>query len=254
MRCLVRQFGIGRDARPRQGLPWFDWAGVCAPVSRRRTCLPNRTVHGLGVEGELMTARADTEDSFNVSHVQAAEADRAISTMVLAFAGDPHFRWLYPDAQQYLEHFPAVLRSFAGVAFGGDAVWKVAGMAAVAVWLPPGVVPDTDTTLAVFESSVPAEKLTDLMAVFEQMDGAHPQSPHWYLAWIGSDPSCQGHGLGSELLRRCLDIIDTDHLPTFLDTPNPRTVPFYERHGFDVVGEWAAGDCPPVVSMLRPAA
>ncbi len=31
------------------------------------------------------------------------------------------------------------------------------------------------------------------------------------------------------------------------------SVSFYERHGFSVVGESTAGDCPPVVSMLRPA-
>ena len=146
-----------------------------------------------------------------------------------------------------------MLQSFAGAAFAGDAVWKLGGHAAIALWLRPGAAPDTEATVAVFERSVPAEKLTDLMAVFEQMDGAHPDSPHWYLAWIGLDPARQGQGLGSELLRRCLDVTDRDHLPTVLDTPNPNTVPFYERHGFSVVGEWAAGDFPPVISMLRAA-
>ena len=91
------------------------------------------------------------------------------------------------------------------------------------------------------------------MAVFAQMDQAHPSTPHWYLAWIGVDPAHHGHGVGSDVMSRCLQIVDGDHLPAYLDTPNPRTVPFYERHGFAVTGEWAAGDCPPVVSMLRPA-
>lgn len=200
-----------------------------------------------------MTARAQSGSPVSFSHVQATEADRAISTLVLAFAADPHFRWLYPDAQQYLNHFPDVLRSFAGVAFAGDTIWKFEDMRAVALWLAPRVTPDTAATIAVLEASVPTEKLADLMVVFEQMDNAHPQSPHWYLAWIGIDPAHQGRGLGSDLLQRCLEITDSDHLPTFLDTPNPKTVPFYQRHGFDIVGEWAAGACPPVVSMLRPA-
>jgi len=200
-----------------------------------------------------MTVRAQSGSPVNFSHVQATEADRAISTLVLAFAADPHFRWLYPDAQQYLNHFPDVLRSFAGVAFAGDTIWKFEDMSAIALWLAPGVAPDTAATVAVLEASVPTEKLADLMVAFEQMDNAHPQSPHWYLAWIGIDPAHQGRGLGSDLLQRCLEITDSDHLPTFLDTPNPKTVPFYQRHGFDIVGEWAAGACPPVVSMLRPA-
>lgn len=200
-----------------------------------------------------MTARAQASNPVEFSLVEATEADKAISTLVLAFADDPHFRWLFPDALQYLIHFPDVLQSFAGVAFAGDAVWKLGDTTAIALWLPPGAAPDTDATVAVFERSVPAGKLIDLMTVFEQMDAAHPESPHWYLAWIGIDPARKGQRLGSDLLRRCLDLIDGDHLPTFLDTPNPNTVPFYERHGFSVVGEWSAGDCPPVVSMLRPA-
>lgn len=113
-----------------------------------------------------MTTRARTGGWANFSHVQATEAEGAIATLVLAFAADPHLRWLFPDAQQYLDHFPDVLQSFAGVAFAGDTVWKLEGLRAVALWLPPGASPDTDAATAAFETSVPAEKLTDLMAVF----------------------------------------------------------------------------------------
>src|SRR5664280_534725 len=36
-------------------------------------------------------------------------------------------------------------------------------------------------------------------------------------------------------------------------TPNPRTISFYERHGFEVAGLAQAGDCPPITFMLRKA-
>jgi hypothetical protein len=42
-------------------------------------------------------------------------------------------------------------------------------------------------------------------------------------------------------------------VPAFLETPNPRTIPFYERHGFEVTSVAQAGACPPVTSMLRAA-
>ena len=200
-----------------------------------------------------MTTRAQSGSPVNFSHVQATEADRAISTLVLAFAADPHLRWLFPDAQQYLDHFPDVLRSFAGVAFAGDTIWKFEDISAVALWLPPGVAPDTDATVAVFEASVQPRSSATSWSCSNRWTTLTRQTPHWYLAWIGIDPAHQGRGLGSDLLQRCLEIIDSDHLPTFLDTPNPKTVPFYQRHGFDVVGDMAAGACPPVVSMLRPA-
>ena len=43
----------------------------------------------------------------------------------------------------------------------------------------------------------------------------------------------------------CLDIVDRDHLPAYLDSTNPRNVSFYQRHGFEVTGRWQAGDSPP---------
>jgi GNAT superfamily N-acetyltransferase len=187
-----------------------------------------------------------------VTNVRPSDAARAISTLVLAFAADPHLRWVYPEAEQYLTHFPDVLQTFAGAAFAGDTVWKTGDMASVALWLPPGVKPDGDATIAKFQASTAPAKLDDLMAIFAQMDQAHPTTPHWYLAWIGVDPAHQGHGMGYDLMNRCLQIVDGDHLPAYLDTPNPGTIPFYERHGFAVTGEWVAGACPPVVSMLRP--
>jgi len=47
--------------------------------------------------------------------------------------------------------------------------------------------------------------------------------------------------------------VDADHSPAFLETPNPRTLPFYERHGFRVTSVSQAGAYPPMTSMLRPA-
>ena len=55
------------------------------------------------------------------------------------------------------------------------------------------------------------------------------------------------------MLEHGLGIVDQHHLPAYLETPNPRTIAFYERHGFVVTGEAQAGTCPPIVSMLRAA-
>ena len=37
---------------------------------------------------------------------------RAIRTIVLAFAGDPAARWMYPDLEEYLEYFPEFVNAF----------------------------------------------------------------------------------------------------------------------------------------------
>ena len=188
-----------------------------------------------------------------LSPVQESERDRAISTVVAAFADDPVERWIYPAPEAYGTHFPEFVAAFAGEAFRRDTVWQQGGFAAVAFWLPPGSEPDGDAVVDVLRTTVPAAKHEALFSVLGQMDDLHPANSHWYLPWLAVAPGRQGTGLGGELLRRCLDIVDADHMPAFLETPNPRTIPFYERHGFQVIGNAQAGDCPPLASMLRAA-
>jgi ribosomal protein S18 acetylase RimI-like enzyme len=81
----------------------------------------------------------------------------------------------------------------------------------------------------------------------------HPQEPHWYLPMIGVEPARQGKGLGAALLRAALLRVDAEGLSAYLESTNPRNVPLYERHGFEVIGEIRVGTCPPIVPMLRPA-
>jgi ribosomal protein S18 acetylase RimI-like enzyme len=184
-----------------------------------------------------------------------AEADKArtFDTLTLAFAADPVERWLYPDPQQYLTSFPRFLGAFAGEAFARQTVWQGGDFSVVALWLPPGTQADGEAIVSVLVETVDSAQHEDAFAVLEQMDRAHPVFAHWYLPWLGVDPARQGSGLGSKLLNDCLQVVDRDHVPAYLETPNPRTIPFYERHGFVVTGEAGGHRCPPITFMLRPA-
>ena len=101
--------------------------------------------------------------------------------------------------------------------------------------------------------TVDPAKHEDTFAVAEQMDAAHPRFAHWYLPWLAVRPERQGAGLGAALLREGLARVDADGLPAYLETPNPRAIPLYERHGFAVTAVAQAGECPPVTCMLRTA-
>jgi ribosomal protein S18 acetylase RimI-like enzyme len=119
--------------------------------------------------------------------------------------------------------------------------------------MPPGTEPDADAIGAVLTDTVAPEKHADTFSVLEQMDAAHPTYSHWYLPWFGVDVALQGRGLGARPMMECLRVVDVSHLPTYLETPNPRTISFYERHGFEVVGNARAGACPPITFMVRAA-
>ena len=187
-----------------------------------------------------------------IQPVAADDQPRVIATLASAFIADPVERWLYPEPFAYLTQFPAFVAAFGGAAFESRTVWSVDDFAAVAMWLPPGTQADGEAIVAVLSESVSPDKHADTFAVLEQMGAAHPKAPHWYLPWLGVDSARQGAGLGADILRQCLVRVDADHRPAFLETPNPRTVPFYERHGFRVTSVSQAGACPPMTSMLRP--
>jgi len=185
--------------------------------------------------------------------VEESDRARAISTLVSAFAEDPVERWLYPESEQYLTHFPDFVAAFGGEAFAQQTVWGLSDFSAVAVWFQPGAEPDADKIVGVLRETVSPEKHDDTFAVLEQMDAAHPSYPHWYLPWLGVELGVQGRGAGGRLLRHCLDVVDEGGHPAYLETPNPRAIPFYERHGFDVMAQAQAGACPPMTLMQRSA-
>jgi ribosomal protein S18 acetylase RimI-like enzyme len=188
-----------------------------------------------------------------ISSLGADEEPGAIATVVAAFASDPVERWLYPADDEYECHFPDFAAAFGGRAFKAGTAWALDGHAAVALWLGPGTEPDDDAVGEVFARTVAEEKHEELFAVLGQMAEAHLGDPHWYLPWLAVEPGRQNEGLGARLLAHCLVIVDESGLPAFLETPNPRNVGLYERHGFAVVAVTESPSCPPLTSMLRPA-
>lgn len=87
--------------------------------------------------------------------------------------------------------------------------------------------------------------------VFEKMGSYHPKEPHWYLPLLGVDPLHHGEGLGSALMEHALGRCDQDHKSAYLESSNQKNIPFYERHGFEVLGKIQVSTMPPLYPMLR---
>lgn len=185
--------------------------------------------------------------------VTQGERSRAFATLVEAFRDDPVERWLYPDDEAYVLHFPAFLEAFGGRAIEGGTASQLGNFDAVALWMAPGAEPDGTAIESVLRATVPNALHPDVFATLAEMDAAHPRAPHWYLPWLGVRRDLHGRGLGAELLRHGLAEVDLTGLPAYLETPNPRTVPFYERHGFVITGGTRNRACPPLTFMERPS-
>lgn len=182
------------------------------------------------------------------------EAARTISTLVTAFAADPFIRWMFPRADQYLMAFPRVLQFFAGAAFESDTAYRSVDFIAAVLWLPPGVSPDEEGLGQVLVDHVDAAMQDQVFAVMEQVGAGHPAAPHWYLPAMGVDPIRQGSGIGSAVLDHSLARCDQTCRLAYLESTNPANIPFYQRHGFEVVGEIQIDGSPVLTRMLREAA
>ncbi len=189
----------------------------------------------------------------SVRPVTVHEQQQAIASLVLAFGADPMMRWAFPDAQRYLEHFPRFVSALGGRAFDSGTAYCTGDFVAAALWLPPGVKGDEEALVEVIQQGVPESRREALLTVAGRLEEHHPAEPHWYLPLIGVDPPHQGRGFGSTLLQRALEECDAGHHPAYLESSNPRNLPLYERHGFEVRDEIQVEDSPPLWPMLRSA-
>jgi ribosomal protein S18 acetylase RimI-like enzyme len=181
----------------------------------------------------------------------AADAERCVAVLTLAFGSDPPCRWAWPDPQQYLEAFPRFARAFGGRAIDLGTAHYAEGFSGVAWWLPPGAAPDEASLVRVIQETVADARQDALFSMVEQMEAFHPRETHWHLPLIGVDPAHQGKGIGAALLRHVLSACDHQKVLAYLEATSPRNVLLYERHGFEALGSIQGADAPPVVPMVR---
>ena len=186
-----------------------------------------------------------------ITTATATDEAPVIAVVELAFSMDPAARWTWPDPQQYLLHFPDFVKAFGGNAFAHESAYYVEAYAGAALWLPPGVHHDEEALTALLQRTGSAQFRNDGPALFERMGRHHPQEPHWYLPFIGVDPLHQGEGYGAALMQHALVPCDRDHTPAYLESSNPKNIPLYERHGFELLGTIQVGTSPPIFPMLR---
>jgi ribosomal protein S18 acetylase RimI-like enzyme len=183
----------------------------------------------------------------------AIESDesKVIDALKLAFAADPATRWVWPDPQKYLLYFDRFVKAFGGKAFAHKSAHYVENYSGAALWLPPNIHPDVDSLLALVQSSGSDDAKKYGHKVFEKMGSYYPKEPHWYLPLLGIDPLYHRKGLGSALMHYAQVSLDQDSVSVYLESSNPNNIPFYERHGFELLGRIQENSSPPIFLMVR---
>lgn len=162
-----------------------------------------------------------------------------------AFADNPLARAClsHCTAQQRLTRVSALNAGLVGaarrdgtieVARDGDAI------VGVQLWFAPGAWP---LGLGAWISMARGALATgwrgvDRYARYDQhIHPLHPEGPHFYLWMLGVEPSAQGRGVGSALLRSIIARSESAGLPVYLETDREISVRIYQRHGFEVERE-----------------
>jgi ribosomal protein S18 acetylase RimI-like enzyme len=177
-----------------------------------------------------------------VVRLDESRLGEASDVLARSFQDDPAWVWLIPDAGKRRELLPWLFRI--GFDVTSADVWTTVGVIrGAARWLPPGRPPmRVGPTLRALVTT--PFRLGSAMLPFlaygravESLRAETMPEPHWYLAGIGVDPSAQRRGIGAALLQPGIAAAARAGLPAVLLTNNPANLPFYMRHGFEIVRE-----------------
>jgi GNAT superfamily N-acetyltransferase len=191
-----------------------------------------------------------------VRRATAADVDAMAAQLAETFWDDPVMGHVFRDEERRdtgLRAYFATQMRADYLRFGG--CYTTEGHAGSAIWAPAGKPLLTGMTAVLTMFSVLPyvwRNLGTVLRVLNVVERLHPEEPHWYLASLGTAVDMQGKGVGSALMTPVLRHCDTEGIPAYLESSKERNVPFYRRHGFEVVKEVPLpGDGPPVWTMWR---
>jgi GNAT superfamily N-acetyltransferase len=179
--------------------------------------------------------------------------------MTTAFSNDPVWgAYAFPDTHTRPEQPAHIWRTYLQMTLRFPWTLVSDGCEAAAVWIPPGEPELEPAHEAVFEA-VLVDELGEaqagvVLAAFAALDDNHPDAePHHYLSLLGTHSDHRGRGIGMALLDECLEVVDAERSPAYLESTNPANDARYMRRGFEPCGriELAGGQI--VTTMWRPA-
>src|SRR5213593_4188640 len=171
--------------------------------------------------------------------------DAAASVLARAFYDDPVVVWMLPEEAKRSGAFPWAMRIAARYASRYGKIDTSGDLDGVAPWLPPESpligalrIIRMGFLLAPMKFGLgPFGRYMKWASFSEHLHKRDMPPRHWYLPLIGVDPPRQGQGLGGDLMQVALARADADRVPCYLENTKEKNLPFYAKHGFEVIVE-----------------
>lgn len=180
----------------------------------------------------------------DVAPIRADQFDLTGLALARGFHNDPLAIYMLPDADERARLLPAHFTAFLRLGCISGEVYTTRGEPeGAAVWFPPHeagseaerVGGEEDPTLGLPRDAF--ERFVTVTGALEPLHDEAVPASHYYLALLGVDRDLHGQGVGSRLLQPMLTRADAEGVYCYLETYNPTNVPFYRKHGFEVVVE-----------------
>ena len=172
------------------------------------------------------------------------EVGEVVNVLSASFGADPFFEWVFPDSARRTAQIERWWEFMLTRRPPESEMWEIDAHQAAAYWMAPVETPPDSETTAEWEAAfveMMVDELGDLVAerfeMFGRVTDAHPTEPHWYLSAVGTMPAAQGRGLGAAVVAPILTRCDELGIPAYLESSNPRNLPFYLRLGFRITDE-----------------
>ena len=179
-------------------------------------------------------------------HALRADLPTIVDIWTSAFATDPYLVWMAGGPDNWPSFGPAWLTFIAELAFERGHTYLADPAHLAVAWIPPDLslvdADDVQRGWAIIAASAGEARAEDAIGVVMTARGMVLDEPHWTLQYIGVRSSESGRGLGTTAVAPMLTVCDAEGLPCFLVSSNPRNRAFYERLGFEVVGEVVTPD------------
>jgi ribosomal protein S18 acetylase RimI-like enzyme len=187
-------------------------------------------------------------------HGLRADREATVDAMARGFEDDPFMRWIFPHDHRRLDDLRRLMDIYFASSLRKGNAWLYTDHSGGAMWSPPDVEHLDESDLQGWLTTVNEHdpgRAEMVMGGLMQFVEFTQDEPHWYLAAVSLSPETQGRGLGGPLLEPVLSICDQEQVAAYLECSKPRNVGFYQRHGFEVMGEVELPDGPTVPMMWR---
>ncbi len=204
---------------------------------------------------QVEESKTGTQIEVEVRKIGASDVERVSDVLGRAFDDDPFANWMAQQDERRAErirHSMKVALTRMTMPFGE--CYTTNEVQGAALWTPPGkwklgllqqllLMPSIVKTTGL--RRVPA-----VMGGISAVEKKHPHPPHYYLMVLGTEPSLQGKGIGTQLMRPVLERCDREGAPAYLESSKERNLPLYERNGFRVTEEMTVPNGGPKIWLM----